>query len=225
MPKIKSVKEEILTEVIIKNKKEIFNISAQKIWGPTHKCWANIANELNNKVSPKYIYTVVLQNRYNIYDLLNFKRSSQEFVSKNDISFSSSSDDDSESHTLIFNITLSFEEWSSIYDSEKRIYKRSDRNTDDTRNYDVLIPYQWTNIIHEHFFEQTRKSCAISYKHAKVCQMGNTFLKIIGHCPSCNSVFKGIVQDPPETDSRVIIECSYIGSFNNCSSGLKRRIY
>jgi len=45
-----------------------------------------------------------------------------------------------------------------------------------------------------------------------------------GHCAAYQSIFKGLVQNPPEPDSRVIIQCSYVGLFEYCTSGLKRRI-
>lgn len=53
---------------------------------------------------------------------------------------------------------------------------------------------------------------------------GQVFLDIIGHFSICMSNFKGIVIDKPESESRVIINCSYNGHFNSCKSGRKRRI-
>lgn len=223
MPKKQSISSETLIEVILRKKEEIFNNSEHKIWGPTHNCWKDIARNLNNAVSSKYIYTVVLQNRFNILETLDFPRNAcQNKNIINEVLNSSSDNDDCEQNTLEFNITLSVEEWKLVYDSENS-YKRSDRNGG-KRNYDVLTPYQWTNIFHEHFFEQTKQSCPIVYKYAKICQTGNIYLKIFGQCSTCRSFLKGIVHNPPEPESRVVIECSYTGIFKNCKSGYKRRI-
>lgn len=224
MPKKQSVSKEILIEVILSKKEEIFNNSKHKIWGPTHDCWKNIAQNLNNTVSSKYIYTVVLQNRYNILETLNFPRNACEnkHITKVFLNSSSDSDNSLQHNTLEFNITLSVEEWKLVYNSERRSYKRSDRN-DGIRNYDVLTPYQ-RNIFHEHFFEQTNQSCPIVYKNAKIYQTGNIYLKIFGQCSTCQSSLKGVVHNPPEPNSRVIIKCSYTESFENCTRGYKRRI-
>jgi len=72
MPKKPSVCQTILIEGILNRKEEIFDTSAQKIWGPSHVCWEYISNDLNNIVSSKYIYTVVQQNRFDILKQLNF---------------------------------------------------------------------------------------------------------------------------------------------------------
>jgi len=62
------------------------------------------------------------------------------------------------------------------------------------------------------------------YKYAKIYLNGQVFLDIIGHYYICISNFKGIDIDKPESESRVIINCSYNGHFNSCKSGKKRRI-
>lgn len=49
-------------------------------------------------------------------------------------------------------------------------------------------------------------------------------MKITGQCSVCCSTFKGIVENPPEPKSRVMIKCSYSGNFESCNSGKKRRV-
>ncbi|CAI6352262.1 unnamed protein product [Macrosiphum euphorbiae] len=224
MPKQPSICQTNLVETILNRKKDIFNTSTQSIWGPSHDCWKDISNDLNNIVSSKYIYTVVKQNRFDILKQLNFSENISEIENKTETIISSSSDtDENEPQTLEFTITLSAQEWKLVYDSERRIYKRNDRNNG-VREYDVLIPFQWTNIINDHFFEQTKKPCKMVYKYAKIYAMGNIYLQMSGNCAACQSIFKGLIQNPPEPDSRVIIQCSYVGLFEYCTSGLKRRI-
>jgi len=50
------------------------------------------------------------------------------------------------------------------------------------------------------FFEQTKKPCKMVYKYAKIYAMGNIHLKISGHCAACQSIFKGLIRNPPEPD-------------------------
>ncbi|KAF0749942.1 Uncharacterized protein FWK35_00013587 [Aphis craccivora] len=223
MPKKQSVCQQILVGGILNRKEEIFDTNNQKIWGPSHVCWEDISKDLNNVVSSKYIYTIVKQNRFDILKQLNFSENVCEIEKKIETIISESENDENEPQTLEFTITLSAQEWKLVYDSERRVYKRNDRNNG-VREYDVLIPFQWTNIINDHFFDQTKKPCKIVYKYAKIYVMGNIYLKMFGRCAACQSIFKGLLQNPPEPDSRVIIQCSYVGLFEYCKTGLKRRI-
>lgn len=115
---------------------------------------------------------------------------------------------------------MSAKEWESVY-CLNQIYKRSDRNYV-ARSYDIISPNECTQVFHRYFFEQTRKSCPIVYKYAKLFPYGTEYLKLVGHCSSCNSILKGSVLNRPETC--VTINCNYIGSFNKCNSGKKRRL-
>jgi len=107
-----------------------------------------------------------------------------------------------------------------MYEENKQYYNRSDTKNY-FREYLVLKQNVWTSIIHEHFFEKTRLSCPIDYKRAKIFTNRTIFLNIIGHCSLCLSNFKGIESKSPETDSRVVINCSYIGKFKFCNSEKK----
>jgi len=105
---------------------------------------------------------------------------------------------------LEFTLTLSTQQWKLVYDSKRGLYERNDRNNR-VREYDVLISFQWTNIINGHFFEQTKKPCKMVYKYATIYPMENVNLKVSEHCVACQSIFKGLIQNPPEPDSRFII--------------------
>lgn len=54
-------------------------------------------------------------------------------------------------------------------------------------------PFKWTSVIHEHFYEQTKISCSIVYKYAKIYEEGQFFFKFSGHCSSCSSTLTGIM--------------------------------
>jgi len=50
-------------------------------------------------------------------------------------------------------------------------------------------------------------------------------MDIIGHCPTCQSNLKGILNNKPDSaDVRVIIHFSYIGDFKFCMSEIKRQL-
>jgi len=179
------------------------------------------SKKIDYAISVKYIYAIVKLDRYDILNKLGLKTPHNIIEPELSVNFNTEQYDDIDSNKycetteedesiLTFNITLSKEEWRKIYDpsSSVRSYHRSD-NKNNYRNYETLTPYIWTPIINEHFFEQTRLSCALIYKYAKIYLNGQVFLDIIGHCSICMSNFKGVVIDKPESESRVVINCSY----------------
>lgn len=98
----------------------------------------------------------------------------------------------------MFSITFSVNEWQSIRPTSK-IYtcKRG------PRTYQVMSPYNWSNIIQEHFFLHTRLPCCLTFKKANVSLSSNFFLTIRGRCSDCGSIFDGVVNDTPaDTESR-----------------------
>lgn len=90
--------------------------------------------------------------------------------------------------------------------------------------YFRLKPYEWTTLINEHVFEQTKITCRITYKRTKINPEGVTFLKIDGTCNFCGSILKGKIESQPMDNSRVIIQCTLEGLFKNCDSRMKRRM-
>lgn len=115
---------------------------------------------------------------------------------------------------MSFNITLTAAEWRIIYHPTEQYCKRSD-GKNRFCVYSILKPNVWTPNIHTHFVEQTRLTCPIVYKRAKIYTGRNIYMDIIGHCPSYESNFKCLLNKEPEsTDDRVIIHCLYIGTSN-----------
>jgi len=139
--------------------------------------------------------------------------------------FSDDYKSDDEETILNFNMTLSKEEWNMEQYSraKKTLYKRSNKKYP-VRAYKILKCNIWAPLINEHFFEQIRLSCTIIYKRAKTYNNGNVFLDILGYCSTCLSNFKGVVNKQPETNSRILIKCLLIGTFETCTPSSKRRI-
>jgi len=199
--------------------------------GPADSCWLGISRDLDFSITSKYAYTIVKGNRYGMAEKLFVNTSkindniSPEAYENDEQQTNTSGSEMSENsdEKFNFNITLSLNEWNNLYDGQPQIYKRSDGKID-YRSFHTLKPYNWTSVIHDHFFEQTKLSCAMQYKYAKIYPDGQQFLSILGICSICKSVFKGILDNCPDTDKRVIIKCSITGMFKNCRSNKKRRI-
>lgn len=199
-------------------KYQVLNDDFKKVEGPGQPCWASIQKELGNVINAKYIYTIVLQNRFGVADKLSLNNpkfktivpqtATLHVVEELGINLSDEdeyldiTDNDEFNKTLNFNITISPQEWQEIYEENPKFYKRSDGKSYN-QIYEVLKPYKWTPIINEHFFEQTKLPCYITYKYAKIYREGAVFLDIMGSCFLCLSTLKCIAEHTPEANSRV----------------------
>jgi len=66
-----------------------------------------------------------------------------------------------------------------------------------------MSPFEWSNIIQEHFFSHTRLPCCLTFKKAYVSLNGKFLLTIRGRCSDCGSIFDDVVSDiPADTESR-----------------------
>ncbi|MBW0512285.1 hypothetical protein O181_052000 [Austropuccinia psidii MF-1] len=68
-------------------------------------------------------------------------------------------------------MTLSAEEWNSLQTNDV-MYKRKHFLS---RTYSILKPGAWADIMHSHFWEQTKFPCSISYKRAKIYDNGTNY--------------------------------------------------
>lgn len=101
---------------------------------------------------------------------------------------------------LVFDITFSVDEWKLIQPREtvhceKRGY----------RTYNILTPYEWSNIIQQHFFLHTRLLCYLKFQKRPVVSFsGIVFLTVQGKCSECNSSFNGTIDSVPAVDTRLV---------------------
>jgi hypothetical protein len=65
-----------------------------------------------------------------------------------------------------------------------------------------MSPYEWTNIVQEHFFMHTRIPCCLVFKKSYINVNYGTYLSVRGHCSDCGSVFEGSIKQIPDDDSR-----------------------
>jgi len=220
----------VLLELLVKNRDDIIiDVASGDIRKPSEDIWKKISQLMDFKISPKNVYTIIKYNRYESREKIGIISSIAHPESPNEPAISnvdSGSDvsEQFEDNLLSFNITLTAQEWTNIYQPTDQYYKRSD-NKNRYRAYSILKPNIWTPIMHTHLVEQTRLSCPIIYKRAKIYNEGNIYMDIIGHCPTCQSNLKGILNNKPDSaDARVIINFSYVGDFKFCMSEKKRQL-
>lgn len=216
MPRAPAVSPSVITKAI-ESQKHVFT---NGIPVPSASCWIEISKLLNHQITPKHLYMIVKRNTYDVQKI--FKEESQNIIDNIISNEESRSEDDINENTIIFNITLSVDEWKQIGPTTKTY---SCKNTKCLkRNYNVLEPFNWTNTIQEHFYEQTGIPCGISFKRCKVYSEGRVFVSIFGSCPSCKSEFRGEIENEPPEGSRVLIKCKYQGMYGDCRGEIKRRL-
>ncbi|KAF0708414.1 Uncharacterized protein FWK35_00030788, partial [Aphis craccivora] len=57
----------------------------------------------------------------------------------------------------------------------------------------------------------------------KVSSNGDNYVSVVGRCSVCESHFKGIVADKPPENARVLMQCTYVGNFNEPHQVTKKR--
>lgn len=103
----------------------------------------------------------------------------------------------SEKENFKFDITFSVEEWEVIKPREKIYQEKQGPKT-----YKIMTPYEWSNIVQDHFFLHTRLPCSITFKKANVTSSGIVYVSLVGRCSDCGSIFKGTVDSIPASSTR-----------------------
>lgn len=113
---------------------------------------------------------------------------------------SDESDCSSPKEKITFDITFSVEEWELIKPREK-VYNEKKRGP---RTYTMLTPYEWSNVIQDHFFLHTRLPCCLSFSKPYVSFYGMTFVNVNGKCSDCHSMFYGTIDEIPAMNARSV---------------------
>lgn len=106
---------------------------------------------------------------------------------------------DTNKKSIHFTITFSIEEWKSILPRPKT-YEETCR----ARTYLILKPFDWSNLVQEHFFLHTGLSCSLTFKKARVSEFGKNYISVRGQCKECHSLFLGNVEEVPAVDARLV---------------------
>jgi len=192
MPRKMKIPINTIADVVKKYLGTIFK-EYSVIVGPSHIIWTTIKNDLKNEISEKSLYTLVKCNRNNFLSLLGIESSpkaedfckdiNSDFHENSDFNKDSDSDDflDKTEKEMKFNMTLSVTEWNSLLTSDV-MYKRKHFLS---RTYSILKPGVWADIMHSHFWEQTKFPCSVTYKRAKIYEGGTNYCEFFAVCITC----------------------------------------
>lgn len=108
-------------------------------------------------------------------------------------------DKNNDKKTIHFSITFSSEEWKCISPRPKTYIEKNG-----SRDYLILTPFEWSNLVQEHFYLHTGLPCPISFKKARVSEYGENFVSIHGRCKECNSTLQGYVKEVPPLNARLV---------------------
>lgn len=215
MPRRLKLPFDDIVKAIHMRKNTIFN-GYEMVVGPTHPIWAEIRQELNGEISEKSLYTKVKCNRNDVLNKINIKCDDvQKYIETEEVELDVEDNNsdfkvedrlESDIDKIYFKITYSKGEWKAIQ-CEKKYQSKHSRNL--KRNYKILNPGTWTEIVHSHFWEQTKIVCPIVYKRSKIYESGFYYCVFYGKCKACNSELKGTLDAIPPINNRAIFHCSY----------------
>lgn len=104
------------------------------------------------------------------------------------------------SEKLVFDITFSVDELKLVQPRETVHHEKRGYRT-----YNVLTPYEWSNVIQQHFFLHTSLPCCLTFKKRPVISFsGIVFLTVQGQCIECSSSFQGTIDSVPAVNTRFV---------------------
>jgi len=176
-----------------------------RIVPPSSNLYKQLSAALNKTISPKYIYTILKLNRYNVYkDLLLFRNIEIEENKSNitKTTIDTTIDTLNNSRTIFFSINVT-DIWPKMSD-ERVKYNFKNRGK---RNIRVLRRHTWTSILYKRLYDETKLLCALSFKCAKISETG-IFLTVTGKCAECKCHFIGQIVNVPQKKDDVKMECT-----------------
>ena len=119
MPKTALVSPEKTTKAILRRRGEIIQKDGSTA-KPSHLVWRELEQDLQMKLSAKYLYTIVRENRYSILDKLGVVCRKDTCVSDNSSNETHSSNDELQ-HTQSFQISVTEKTWNEIKPKQKNL--------------------------------------------------------------------------------------------------------
>lgn len=105
----------------------------------------------------------------------------------------------SEKEKLQFDITFSATKWEVIQPREKTYIEKRGPKT-----YNILAPYEWCNVVQDHFYLHTKLPGCLKFKKANVRKCGVIYLSLNGRCLDCGSIFNETIDSIPASNSRLV---------------------
>lgn len=207
MPPQPNVSHEKLLEALIQRGPILLPDGA--VPPPSSKIWEDISQSLKSKITPKNVYTQVLQNRSN---LLHKIKDKEGHTSHTDNKRKYREDDEDEwkeeekmgGPQLKFRIVIPAKKWEIIKPIEK-IRKRKDCPQGIRTNL-VLPADQWANIICTLIWEQHKIPCVYTFHTSRVNKdpaLRENFIIMEANCKDCGAKAKGVIIDEPHGDGDV----------------------
>jgi len=201
-----------LLNIILSQKYKILSDSSGKPVAPSSKIYEELSNDFKNEtgkqLSPKYIYTILQGNRYEVWNkFLNYHNIEKLSMSILNISEESTLHDSYNNEKIELHLILPFKTWLTMSPEE---VEYSDKKLSE-RSYNVLFRRIWTDVLYEQLWQQIRIPCALPFKRCKMSDSG-IFLKIVAACSECNCNFSGIIAKSISSKD-VVMKC-VIESFN-----------
>ena len=218
MPRRKTVDTDALKEVILKFKSDIVKENGN-IALKSDEIWNRISRDLEGKLTPVAVYTIIKKNRYDIWDLLKLKWDTA--FKENVTTYKDESNKESNENSEVssndfeayvkFECKVSFEEFSSMV--KKNVYKCSDKSRKNKfRNY-LTLKEGWTHKINDIVIKHTTFPCTLAFKRVKIYSEGIHYAVIDAKCNDCSSTLKGLIWEKPVQDKDVVITFCYTGNF------------
>ncbi|CAD6208989.1 GSCOCG00010801001-RA-CDS [Cotesia congregata] len=162
----------------------------KKVIHKGHEIWQQIANELDNKLLPESLYSIVTNNKYNVRKKLPNQSLNSTVSSVESENLSDSIEDANIKTDHNFTFTMSFDEYDSMICTSQR--KRRKLNGYYTFPKKVFKPYYWENSITNKIWKATHKKCGYNFIDHYVAEskMSGSFQ---GKC-NCGSKIKSTFQ-------------------------------
>lgn len=210
-----SVKIENLKEVLRRPDFETIIATDGEIAPPSSQLYEKISDamEKEHKMMPKYIYTILLEDRYSVYSELTEYLKIQ--APLKDFSFNDSSILNTSDNAFEFRLNVT-EIWSSMQPDDN-LYHFRDRD----RTILKLKKNSWTHVLHEEIVNLTNLPCALAFNNANITE-SKIFLTIAASCSECSCKFSGEILEEPKEGQTIFMECK-ITDFNSTVTHEKKR--
>lgn len=233
MPRKPSCESDDIIKVISAAKEQI--IIGQNIAVPSKKVWADLSQQLDNKVSAKNLYTFVKTNRHNIWQILELcaiNTNVQDQDPNPDSSQESSADLHSpeskadthqqrQCYDVEFEVSLSHQRWTEIW-PEKVAYNDKSLNAC-KREYTILKRGAWTHVLYEEIWKNIKTSCTLRFRRAIFFpNVASRYIDIIGHCTECDAQLS-ITVEMPAANEPVVLKCTIHNVDESLHTGKAKR--
>lgn len=167
---------------------------------PSLKVFAELSNAMDPQLQlkPKYIYTILLLNRYSTHtQILERYKITYERNQKNNISLDSTVEN-------VDSFTLDLSALWNLMEIELVDYQFKKRGF---REVGTMKRWSWSHYLFEELFKSTKIQCPLTFKRSKVSQSGYA-VTVAGFCSECECEFEGNVINMPIEGKPVMMDCT-----------------